>query len=67
MNSRARVLGALERRQIDRVPVNLACGGPNSAVDKLLVHFQAKDREDLLVKMQIDIRTVSPRYVGPAS
>jgi hypothetical protein len=66
MNSRQRVMGALERREIDRVPMDLACGGPNSAIDALLSHFQAKDRMDLLNKMQIDIRSVSPRYVGPS-
>ena len=65
MNSRARVIGALERTQIDRVPVHLACGGPNSAIDALLSHFEAKDRTELLLKMQIDTRSVAPRYVGP--
>ena len=35
MNSRQRVIGALERTPIDRVPVHLACGGPNSAIDAL--------------------------------
>ncbi len=66
MNSRQRVIGALERRKIDRVPVHLSCGGPNSAIDALLTHYQAKDRMDLLLKMQIDTRSVSPRYVGPS-
>jgi uroporphyrinogen decarboxylase len=66
MNSRQRVIGALERTEIDRVPVQLACGGPNSALDALLAHYQAVDRLDLLDKMQIDIRSVGPRYVGPS-
>jgi uroporphyrinogen decarboxylase len=66
MNSRQRVIGALERREIDRVPVHLSCGGPNSAVDTLLAHFRAKDRNDLLLTMEIDTRSVSPQYVGPS-
>jgi uroporphyrinogen decarboxylase len=32
----------------------------------LLAHFGATDGADLLDKMQIDIRAVNPRYVGPS-
>ena len=51
MNSRQRVIGALERTEIDRVPIHLACGGPNSAIDALLAHFGARDGTDRLDKM----------------
>jgi uroporphyrinogen decarboxylase len=67
MNSRERVIGALERRKIDRVPMNLGCAGPNSAMDVLLSHFQVDDEEELLRKMDIDIRRIAPRYAGPES
>ena len=66
MNSRERVMGALERQKIDRIPVNLSCGGPNSAIDMLLSHFKVEHDEELRCEFNIDIRRVSPRYVGPA-
>jgi len=66
MNSRERVIGALERQKIDRVPLRLSCGGPNSAIDKLLSHFDVEDEDELRRKMSIDIRRVNPRYTGPA-
>ncbi|MAG13542.1 MAG: hypothetical protein CMN78_02980 [Spirochaetales bacterium] len=66
MTSRERVARALERREADRVPVALSCKGPNSALDALLSHFGAQDRCELQEKMGIDLRRVSPRYVGPA-
>jgi len=59
------VIASLERRKIDRVPVDLVCGGPNSAFEKLLLHFKAKDPEELRLKMKIDARYVYPLYVGP--
>lgn len=65
MNCKERVIASLERREIDRVPLALACGGPNSAYEKLRLHFKAENNEELLLKMNIDIRTVSLRYVGP--
>jgi uroporphyrinogen decarboxylase len=66
MNSSERVMGALERRPIDRVPVDLTCGGPNSAINALLSHYRTDDVSDLRVKMDIDMRHVFPRYVGPS-
>ena len=65
MNSRDRVVGALERRKIDRVPLHLSCGGPNSAIDALLSHFEVENDDDLRRAMNIDIRRVTPQYVGP--
>jgi uroporphyrinogen decarboxylase len=65
MNSRERVLACLERRKIDRIPIDLVCGGPNSAFEKLMSHFKASNPEELLQKMNIDIRYVFPRYIGP--
>jgi uroporphyrinogen decarboxylase len=64
MNSKERVIASLERRKIDHVPLDLQCGGPNSALEKLTLHFKAKDPEELLMKMNIDVRYVFPSYVG---
>ncbi len=64
MNSRERVVGALERQKIDRIPVNLSCKGPNSAINKLLSHYKVDDEGELLLKMNIDIRRIYPRYIG---
>jgi len=36
--------------------MDLACGGPNSAMDNLLSHYGVEDREQLLQAMNIDIR-----------
>jgi hypothetical protein len=65
MNSRERVAGALERRKIDRIPLHLSCGGPNSALEALKAHYGAEDDDGLRDAMGIDIRRVSARYVGP--
>ena len=65
MNSRERVIGALERQKIDRVPVHLSCGGPNSAIDMLLSHFEVEDEDELRREMNIDIRRTNARYLGP--
>ena len=56
MSSRVRVIRALNKQETDRVPVDLAYGGPNSALDKLLPHYGVEDREQLLQAMNIDIR-----------
>ena len=65
MNSRERVIKALERQKTDRVPVDLSCGGPNSAIDALLSHFGVETGDELRQAMNIDIRGVTPRYIGP--
>ncbi|MEM1582275.1 MAG: uroporphyrinogen decarboxylase family protein [Candidatus Bathyarchaeia archaeon] len=65
MNSKERVIASLERRKIDRVPVDLACGGPNSALEKLMLHFKVNRPQDLLDILHVDVRHISPRYIGP--
>ena len=64
MNSRERVIRALDRQETDRVPVGLSCGGPNSAMDALLSHFGVENGDELRRAMNIDIRGVSARYIG---
>ena len=56
MSSRVRVIRALNKQETDRIPVDLACGGLNSAMDNLLSHYGVEDREQLLQVMNIDIR-----------
>jgi len=56
VSSRVRVIRALNKQEMDGVPVDLVCGGPNSAMDKLLGHYGVEDREQLLQVMNIDIR-----------
>lgn len=56
---------ALQRESIDRVPRALGCGGPNSAYDKLVTHFGVEPGEELLQALEIDIRSVRPKYIGP--
>jgi len=65
MNSKERVIATLERRMVDRVPLDLQCGGPNSAEEKLCRHFNVKNLDELKSKMNIDVRYVFPRYAGP--
>ena len=63
MNSRERVIRALDRQETDRVPVGLSCGGPNSAMDALLSHFGVENGDELRRAMNIDIRGVS-HWIG---
>jgi len=56
LNSSVRVIRALNKQETDRIPVDLACGEPNSAMDKLLSHYGVEDMEQLLQAMNIDIR-----------
>ena len=65
MTSKERVIRAIERQEIDRIPLDLGCGGPNSAINKLYSHYGTEDGEELRKIMNIDIRHVGPRYVGP--
>jgi len=67
MTSRERVTASLERREVDRVPMDLTCGGPNSAMDALLAHFGVTSDTELREMLDIDIRYVYPRYLGPAA
>jgi uroporphyrinogen decarboxylase len=65
MTSKERVLTAFARQEPDRVPVNYLC---NPGIDgRLKEHFglDAEDGEGLLQALEVDFRTVGPRYVGP--
>jgi uroporphyrinogen decarboxylase len=65
VTSRERVTRAMQRLEIYRVPLDLGCGGVNSAIDELYSHFDTRAREEVWKAMDIDIRHVGPVYVGP--
>lgn len=63
MNSKERVLAAVNHVQPDRVPLDYL-GTPeiNAA---LLNHFRTNDMDVVLQGLGVDLRTVAPAYVGP--
>lgn len=63
MTSKERVRKAIEHKTTDKVPANFEA--VQSVVDKLMKHYQFSDREQLYQKYDIDIRSVSPKYIGP--
>ena len=63
MTSRERVLTALDQRQPDRVPVNYI--GTPEIDAALTAHFGAHTMDPVLDILDIDLRGVAPRYVGP--
>lgn len=63
MTSRERVLQALSHKKPDRVPLDF--WAVPETWDKLKIHFNTDDEEDILQKLQIDIRSISPNYIGP--
>jgi uroporphyrinogen decarboxylase len=63
MNSRERVLGAINRKGFDRIPVRHE-GTPE--INQMLIdHFGLKNMEQLLRVVGDDFRYVDPIYVGP--
>ena len=75
MTPRARVLAAIEHREPDRVPLDFlataelmqsteAYLGLEARSDPCFPHWLAP-HEALLQRLQIDVRFVAPRYIGP--
>ena len=63
MNSRERVLAAISRQPVDRIPTDLWC--TREVWQKLLNHFG--DGVDIMAELHIDgMNSVSPEYIGPA-
>lgn len=62
MTSKERVLAALDRRPIDRVPIQTYLTPEMAA--QLMRHFKVSEYEDLLQKLGVDFRTVSPLFKG---
>ncbi len=65
MNSRERVMAAIEHRRPDRPPLNYF--GTPETTDKLLAHLKLETHEDLLRAFGADMRYVAPRYTGPTA
>jgi uroporphyrinogen decarboxylase len=69
ISPRERVRLALEHREADRIPIALVCSGINAAAHRELERHLRETRgitvEQYLDPL-IDIRTVEPRYAGPA-
>lgn len=63
MTSKERVRKAICHQQPDKVPANFECVG--SVMEELLKHYRFSDPEELYRKLDIDIRSVGPRYIGP--
>ena len=63
MTSRERVLAAAGRRPSDRVPADYKA---EAEVDRyMLEYLNLGSHEDLLRRLESDIRRLEPRYVGP--
>jgi len=69
LSHRERVLLALEHRDTDRVPIAMVCAGINPPARRELKRRLARERgmtvEEFLQPF-IDIKSVSPPYVGPS-
>ena len=64
MDSRERVLAALDRRPVDRIPTDY--WGVPEITDALLAHFGVDSTLDLWPRLGVDkIISVAPTYVGP--
>ncbi len=66
MNSKERVLTALNHQEPDRVPINFV--GANADIDRRLKeHFSLKqdDHDGLLKALNVDFRVLGLPYTGP--
>ncbi len=64
MNSKERVLAAINHVEPDRVPVDMWALPP--ITDNLRDHFGVVNDEDVWRSLGIDLRSVWPAYVGPS-
>lgn len=63
MTSKERVRLAISHKEPDRVPVNFEA--TPYTLEKLLKHHNLENKEQLLKKYSVDIREVTPKYIGP--
>jgi uroporphyrinogen decarboxylase len=63
MNSRQRVLTALEHKSPDRTPCNYL--GTPEADEKIKNHFKTSDLSEALLELGVDLRSIFPVYCGP--
>ncbi|KPJ58737.1 MAG: hypothetical protein AMS15_07755 [Planctomycetes bacterium DG_23] len=63
MNSKERVLAAVEHRRPDRLPVDF--WATPETWGHLVAHLNLADDEALLQNLGVDMRIVRPKYIGP--
>ena len=63
LTSKERVREAVLHQQPDQVPANFEC--VSSVMEKLLKHNGFNNEEQVYQKFNIDVRGVSPKYIGP--
>jgi len=63
MNSRERTKLALSHQQPDRPPLLLWM--VPEIIERLKNHFNVDTEEDILDKLDIDVRWLNPEYIGP--
>jgi len=62
-NHKERVLDAINHKITDRVPIDY--WATEEITSKLVTHFSLTGKEELLKMLDIDLRYVFPRYIGP--
>jgi uroporphyrinogen decarboxylase len=63
MNSKERVRCAVNRTSVDQVPTDFSATG--LVVQRLQKHFDTDDYNAVLDHLDIDIRQIFPKYIGP--
>ena len=63
MNSKERVLAAVEHRRPDRLPVDF--WGTPETWERLQAHLNLPNGEALLQALGVDLRVAGPKYIGP--
>lgn len=63
MTSKERVRAVMQRQKPDRIPAAFEAVGP--VTQKLLHHYGFQEYRELQDKLQIDIVSVGPKYIGP--
>lgn len=61
MNSRQRALAAIDRKPADRTPADYKA--EPEVNDRMIAHFGASSYEDLLKRLEVDIRRIGPKQV----
>lgn len=64
MNSRERIMAAINHQPTDKIPADYK--GEPEVDEAMIEHLQVNDLDELLNKLEIDVRRIDPIYVGPA-
>ena len=63
MTPKQRVLDAIDHKRTDRVPLDLWAA--KEVLGKLCAYFRTDQVDDVMKELEVDIRRVEPKYVGP--